>query len=114
MLEGGFGENLSGAPTRCKRGHPANEKGLGASPGLFPRDPVSVLGSPSKARELRWLRFAQRVERAGHLALDWLGGVGCDLGRERPDLVRLACKHVELPADEGRLKLDDLGEVLGA
>jgi hypothetical protein len=35
MLEGGFGENLSGAPSRCKRGHPANEKGLGASPRPF-------------------------------------------------------------------------------
>src|SRR5262245_9890566 len=54
------------------------------------------------------------VERAGHLGLDRLGGVGGDLGRKRPDLVRLAREHVELPADEGRLKLDDLGKVLGA
>src|SRR6185312_4723790 len=35
-------------------------------------------------------------------------------GGQRPDLGRLIGEHFELVADEGRLKLDDLGEVLGA
>ena len=42
--------------------------------------------------------------------LDRLGGVGGDLGGQRPDLARLVGEHVELVANEGRLQLDDLAE----
>src|SRR5262245_40417741 len=89
------------------------KKAWGLAPGLFARPRISPWISVQGPRA-SWLRFAQLVERAGHLALDRLGGVGRDLGRERPDLVRLACEHVELLADESRLELDDLGKVLGA
>src|SRR6476646_802222 len=41
-------------------------------------------------------------------------GIGGDLGGQRPDLARLTRKHVKLVADEGRLQLHDLGQVLGA
>jgi hypothetical protein len=34
------------------------------------------------------------------LILDWLGGVGGNLGGQRPDLIRLVGKHVELVANE--------------
>src|SRR6478752_2639496 len=56
-------------------------------------------------------RFANGIEGAGHLRLDRLGGIGGDLGGQRPDLARLTRKHVKLVADEGRLQLQDLGEV---
>src|SRR6476469_10294155 len=58
-------------------------------------------------------RLPNGVHRASDLRLDRLSGVGGDLGGQRPDLARLIGEHVELMAEEGRLQLANLGEVLG-
>src|SRR5690606_14754859 len=68
----------------------------------------------SLVKPLASRRLADDLEGTRHLILDRLRGVGGDLGGQRADFARLARKHIELAADEGRLKLDDLGEVLGA
>src|SRR4029450_6495490 len=97
MLEGVFrGEpKRSAEPLQAQAPSPT-KKARGGVPGVSPtRDPVAVLGSRPRARWIRWLRLAQLVERARHLGLDRLAGVGGDLGRERPDLLPLAFANVE-------------------
>ena len=46
------------------------------------------------------------------MVLDRLGRVGGNLAAQRPDLVRLIGEDVELVADEIRLQLDDLTELV--
>lgn len=79
----------------------AIEKGPGRGPQAFlaryAYGPLNFPRTPHGERQL----LPNRVEGAGDLILNRLGGVSGNLAAQRPDLARLVGEHIELVANEG-------------